>query len=131
MSESTGNHRSPLGLFPGQRTPRLYDGVVEALRTRHDSRRTEEAYLHWIRRFLVFHNSTHPSELAECDAHLLEDGYDIRTVQELFGHKDVQTTMLYTHVLNRGGRWVRSPLDRVRKAAFNGRGGIIRPDRSA
>lgn len=44
-------------------------------------------------------------------AHLLEDGYDIRTVQELLGHKDVRTTMTYTHVLNRNGYNVRSPLD--------------------
>ena len=41
----------------------------------------------------------------------LEDGYDIRTVQELIGHKDVKTTMIYTHVLNRGGLGVRSPVD--------------------
>jgi integrase len=43
--------------------------------------------------------------------YLLEGGYDIRTVQELMGHKDVATTMVYTHVLNKGGHGIRSPLD--------------------
>jgi integron integrase len=46
--------------------------------------------------------------------HLIQSGYDIRTVQELLGHKDVETTMIYTHVLNRGGHGVVSPLDQIR-----------------
>ena len=52
-----------------------------------------------------------PVSLGVYAMRLLESGYDIRTVQELLGHKDVKTTMIYTHVLNRGPVGVRSPVD--------------------
>jgi len=72
-------------------------------------------------------------------AHLLTDGYDIRTVQELLGQKDVRTTMVYTHVLNRGGRGIRSPADGLARppderqagAAYHARNGVTRKQPTA
>jgi len=204
----------PNGQYPGPaaftaQPPKLLDRLREALRSRHYSRRTEQTYCHWVKRFIYFHNLRHPVQMAEPEinsyllkkvkalyerdlaegwgrvqmptaldrkypnapkdwrwqwvfpqenrwmnpetkeqgrhhvdeslvqkavraavaragltkratchtfrnsfaTHLLEGGYDIWTVQELLGHNDVKTTMIYTHVLNRGPAGVRSPVD--------------------
>jgi hypothetical protein len=107
------------GKLPPLKSPRLLDQLREHLRLMHYSLRTEEVYVHWIDAFIRFNGRRHPSEMTATPhtlshsfaTHLLQAGYNIRTVQELLGHSDVSTTTVYADVLKLGGGAVRSPLD--------------------
>ncbi len=99
-------------IFPA--TLRCHDPRSGAVRRHHLS---ED---HIQRRMKQARQQVGISKLGSCHTlrhsfatHRLEDGYDTRTVQELLGHKDLKTTMIYTHVLNQGGQGVYSPLDRL------------------
>ncbi len=113
------------------------DSVRRGIRTLHYRIRTEQSCLSWIKQYILYHGKRHHIQRSSIQnaikntvrasglekpasshtlrhsfaTHLLETGTDIRALQELLRHKDVSTTMIYTHVLNKTGRCVRSPLD--------------------
>lgn len=90
------------------------DPRTGVIRRHHISEKTIQRHVKDAAKAAGILKPTHPHTMRHSFAtHLLESGADIRTVQELLGHSDVSTTMIYTHVINRGGRGVVSPLDRI------------------
>ena len=108
MNRASPKTRQPLGLFFGQSTPRLYDDVVEVLRVRHYARRTEEAYIHWIRRYIEFHQRRHPRELAEDDVNRFLTSLAVKEHVAASTQNQALSALLllYEHVL-------KQPLDRI------------------
>jgi integrase len=108
MTTSIQNRREPLGLFPDKSAPRLYDRIVAVLRVRHYSQRTEEAYLHWIRRFIEFHGHQHPRQLAEDDANRFLTHLAVKEHVSAATQNQALSAILflYEHVLEQ-------PLDRI------------------
>ena len=107
---------------------KILDRVRNTLRRKHYAYRTEQAYVSWIKRYIFFHNIKYPEDLTEHDIESFLTYLAVKRqvspstqnqalaallflYQELLGHADVKTTMIYTYVLNKRGRGVKRPLD--------------------
>ena len=108
MLTTTQQRRLPLGLFADKPAPRLYDRIVEVLRVRHYSRRTEDAYVHWIRRYIQFHQHRHPRQLAEADVNIFLTHLAVKERVAASTQNQALSAILflYEHVLQQ-------PLDRI------------------
>ena len=99
-------------LFPGARHTPAPD-PKDSFRNPMHHTQVQRAFREAVGRAQIAKRATCHSLRHAFATHLLEDGYDIRTIQELLGHRSVRTTIIFTHVLNSGGLAVRSPLDRL------------------
>ena len=117
MVISSDQNRRPLGLFVDQATPLLYTSLIETFQVRHYSPRTAEAYVHWIRRYLLYHQFKHPRLLKESDVnHFLTHLAVNETVSASTQNQALSAILfLYEHVL-------KQPLDRI--------DGVVRARRS-
>ncbi len=108
MPTATQQRRSPLGLFSDKPVPRLYDRIIEVLRVRHYSRRTEEAYVHWIRRYIEFQQHRHPRQLSEGDVNRFLTHLAVKEHVAASTQNQALSAILflYEHVLEQ-------PLDRI------------------
>ena len=106
--------------------PKLLDRVRDAVRTRHYSRRTEEAYVTWIRRYIVFHRKTHPAQMGASEISQFltwlavqrrvsasTQNQALSALLFLYQLRGAPRKMIYLHVMNRGALGVKSPMDRL------------------
>ncbi|GIW90594.1 MAG: hypothetical protein KatS3mg109_1026 [Pirellulaceae bacterium] len=102
MSATVCQRRVSLGLSPGSPKPRLYDCTAGALRLRHYSRRTEQAYIHWFESFAQFDKERHPRTIPD-RRHLQNSNIRmaIRMAQEILSYTDVRTHMIHAHIRER------------------------------
>lgn len=103
------NNQKPVLKTVNAGKPKLFDQMREALRSRHYSRRTEQTYCLWIKRFIHFHHLRHPMECLRLRVQDIDFSRCEILVRDGKGAKD--RIMIYTHVLNKGGHGVCSPMD--------------------
>ena len=113
MPSNTELRPALLRLFADRPSPRLYDRIVEVLRVRHYSRRTEEAYVHWVRRYIDFHHHEHPRQLAESHVNRFLTHLAVKEHVAASTQNQALLAMLflYEHVLQQQEGTVEAPED--------------------